>query len=97
MPSVKSFTKIRGEAKEIYNDDHWINLVPKSAPKKGHVELIINSQGEVNLILPGALRSRCFYQVHRQMNTHLQKLVFEIFKYTEHQQVLDLFAEAEII
>jgi 23S rRNA (uracil1939-C5)-methyltransferase len=77
--------------KEIYKNNSWINLIPKSAPKKGHVELIINSQGEVNLIFNGPYAHGGFTQVHRQMNTHLQKIVFEIFKYTEHQQVMDLF------
>ena len=83
--------KLEEKLVEIYTNNHWLNLVPKSAPKKGHVELIINSQGEVNLIFNGPYAHGGFTQVHRQMNTHLQKLVFEIFNYQPHKQVLDLF------
>ena len=82
---------LENKLKELYQNQRWVNIVPKSAPKKGHVEIIINSQGEVNTIFNGPYAHGGFTQVHRQMNTHLQKLVFEIYKYQEHSQVIDLF------
>ena len=78
---------------EIYKDDQWVSLIPKSAPRQGHLEIILNSVGEVNIIFNGPYAHGGFTQVHRKMNTILQKLVLKMSK--EHCPkpivLLDLF------
>ena len=50
------------EAKlKIFINDSWISEIPKSDSKQGHLEVILNSQGEVNLIFNEAYAHGGFY------------------------------------
>ena len=86
-------TKIQQQIKELYENNHWLTLVSKGSPKRGHMEIMENYAGGIDLILNGPYSHGGFRQVNNQMNEVLTSLVQQKQQelFPKATKILDLF------
>lgn len=67
--------EIQNEIRKLYFDNYWLNIIPKDAPKQGHIEIIKLNNGEVDVIYNHPYSHGGFTQVNKKMNDVLCDIV----------------------
>jgi 23S rRNA (uracil1939-C5)-methyltransferase len=89
---------IQTELEKLLKNNHWLSLLTTSDPIKGHIEISINSSGDVETYINKKYAADGFTQVYKEMNdllTDLVKLKTEsTLTNSGKVQILDLFSGA---
>jgi 23S rRNA (uracil1939-C5)-methyltransferase len=82
---------VKKELVRLYNDDSWLELIPKEGPSQGHLE-IYEKNGVVQLSINRPYADGGFTQVFNEMNLQLQQLLKNELQTDAKTSLLDLFA-----
>ena len=84
---------IQQKIKELYQDERWIKMMPKNAPKLGHIEVISKSNNVVDIVFNHPYSHGGFTQVNQEMNKTLCKIISKSAKsiFVDSDIIFDLF------
>lgn len=82
---------VKKELNRLYQDNHWLNLIPKDSPLQGHLE-IYEREGKINVSVNRPYADGGFTQVFYEMNLALQDLIKNELDSEKNTDLIDLFA-----
>jgi len=81
---------LQEKLRELYQNNAWLNHMPKDAPQEGHVELY-HKDDKIQLIWNKPYADGGFSQVFEEMNQILKDKMWSYYKESKFETVLDLF------